>query len=142
MNDAGELPIRVHLTSSIEELNERTPYESENGMFYQQRLKIFADGALGAGTAALIKPGGDGFTGILYYAKDDLKEKITKAWKKGFQLEVHVIGDAAAEQVVSVMSEVQLPYRERPVLTHCQVLNEELVARMARLGAGKLTHRY
>lgn len=106
-----------------------------------RRLKIFADGALGAGTAALIKPDGQGYNGILYYDDKQLREMIVKAAAKGFQLEVHIIGDAAAAQVIKAMEEAKLKYCDRPVLTHCQVLNKDLITRMANLGAGKLTDK-
>ena len=59
-------------------------------------------------------------------------------------LEVHAIGDAAAEAVLDAFdaelgpplpaTEAPLSSRARPVLTHCQVLGDDLIARMAALG--------
>ena len=100
-----------------------------------ERVKIYADGSLGAETAALrttdilasssqIDIGSDenrhvtdyislplldlaqagknkdkGYTGILTHSKDDLKNMVSHARDLNFRVEVHAIGDAAAEQV-------------------------------------------
>ena len=52
----------------------------------------------------------------------------------GFRVEIHAIGDAAAEQVLCAMETAGGCPSERPVLTHCQILGEDLVRQMKRLG--------
>ena len=89
-----------------------------------ERVKIFSDGSLGAETAALrtappsdrsttsttavpstgfetnvIVESAANYSGILYYPDDTLCQQIKQAKSRGFRLEVHCIGDAAAEQV-------------------------------------------
>lgn len=52
--------------------------------------------------------------------------------KKNYQHEIHVIGDKAAEQVLNCLEEVD--DRDRPILTHCQILGSDIVKKMKRLG--------
>jgi predicted amidohydrolase YtcJ len=46
---------------------------------------------------------------------------ITHARGLGFRVEIHAIGDAAAEQVLDALDSAGVSPCERPVLTHCQV---------------------
>ena len=39
----------------------------------------------------------------------------------GFRLEVHVIGDRAAEAAIEAFEKAQITPEKRPILTHCQV---------------------
>lgn len=75
-----------------------------------ERVKIFSDGSLGGETAALRtrEPKSEGnvvdsesaiHTGILYYPDESLCAQIAQAKQRGFRLEIHCIGDAAADQV-------------------------------------------
>lgn len=81
------------------------------------RVKVYSDGSLGAETAAIrllpdpassqssdgnIKSSSSGesqYKGILIQSEKSLKGKIIQAKDKGYRLEIHAIGDAAAEQV-------------------------------------------
>ena len=87
-----------------------------------ERVKIFSDGSLGAETAALrsshslvepisppeFKPITEGtapieeplHTGMLIHKTSELRDMIVHAKRHGFRLEIHAIGDAAAEQVL------------------------------------------
>ena len=69
-----------------------------------ERVKIYADGSLGAETAALRTTGSPtetdpGYSGILTYSKESLQGMVSHARGLGLRVEVHAIGDAAAEQV-------------------------------------------
>ena len=80
------------------------------------RLKIFSDGSLGAETAALrvldqpVSADAEGSavadadgskknTGVLIHSCEELERQMREANLAGYRLEVHAIGDAAAEQV-------------------------------------------
>lgn len=137
------MPIRVFLTPNYAELDgilEKTtgaiPLASTKQRLAVERIKIFSDGSLGAATAA-IKDQGDSYQGILIHTKEKMVQMISDAHSKGFRVEIHAIGDAAAEQVLSAMEEtsriIQPGVLNRPILTHCQVLSEYSLQAMKRL---------
>ena len=126
-----------------------------------ERVKIFSDGSLGAETAAIrvkantpvtfptaeaeedttTSPQTDGYSGVLIHPTRSLIAQIRTAKELGWRCEIHAIGDASAEQVLTAMraayeqeGDTEQMRRWRPVLTHCQVLGEDLVEIMARNG--------
>lgn len=96
-----------------------------------ERVKIFSDGSLGAETAALRiiddTRGGGGADaelshhGVLIHGADEMSSMIALAKRKGYRLEIHAIGDAAAEQVLHAMKGCGICPDDRAILTHCQV---------------------
>jgi len=72
--------------------------------------------------------------GILIHNVDSLTQCVRSAHEKGYRIEMHVIGDRAAELGLQAFEQVGLTPRDRPILTHCQVLRQDLVERMSRLG--------
>jgi predicted amidohydrolase YtcJ len=158
LQQTNRLPIRVFLTPNQAELTklpvdggikgispfraaslavtcegERTMCTAET-MLTMERLKIFGDGSLGAQTAALRDPTGTGqITGVLIQDSSTLSSLIGDASAEGYRLEIHAIGDAAAEQVISAIESFGTTL-DRPVLTHCQVLGPDLIPRMANSG--------
>jgi hypothetical protein len=72
-------------------------------------IKIFADGSLGAYTAALAAPyaGRPGERGMLIHSPTELRSILTTAHRAGFQTATHAIGDAAIRLVVETLDEVQ-----------------------------------
>eukprot|EP00510_Aplanochytrium_minuta_P003757 CAMPEP_0184008710 /NCGR_PEP_ID=MMETSP0954-20121128/2141_1 /TAXON_ID=627963 /ORGANISM="Aplanochytrium sp, Strain PBS07" /LENGTH=307 /DNA_ID=CAMNT_0026287883 /DNA_START=3 /DNA_END=923 /DNA_ORIENTATION=- len=130
----GLLPLRVHLTSSYKESN-TAPYESKSGMLDNKRIKLFADGSLGAGTAAIRDASSKGYSGMLLFELVDLKRQMKLAHDNGYQIETHCIGDAAADQTLRALEETGIKAGDRPILTHCQVLGNDLIERMASIGA-------
>jgi predicted amidohydrolase YtcJ len=104
-------------------------------------IKAFADGALGARTAAMLQPYDDDpkNTGMLMLDAEDLIEFGTRAVSNGFSLTVHAIGDAANHQMLNGFAalrqyeqENNLPhYRHR--LEHVQVLHPDDLNRLTEL---------
>lgn len=104
-------------------------------------IKAFADGALGARTAAMLQPYDDnpGNTGMLMLDAEDLIDFGTRAVSNGFSLTVHAIGDAANHQMLNGFAalrqyeqENHLPhYRHR--LEHVQVLHPDDLDRLTEL---------
>ncbi len=97
-------------------------------------LKVLMDGSLGAHTAYLIEPYADDEdnVGILNYSREELLRMVEKATRSGLQVAVHVIGDGAALEAVSVFGMVEGIQYLRPRLEHCQVLSKEIVEKMAQ----------
>src|SRR3989441_3073292 len=72
-------------------------------------IKVFADGSLGAYTAALGAPyvGRPDDRGMLVHSPTELRSILTMAHRAGFQTATHAIGDAAIRLVVETLEEVQ-----------------------------------
>jgi len=98
-------------------------------------MKIFADGSLGGATAALIKPYTDNETnrGLLIHTDEELIKLVKLARKYNEAIAVHIIGDAAAEQVINAIERYPVTTGKRDRLIHCCVLNEDLINRMKKL---------
>jgi len=98
-------------------------------------VKIYADGSLGARTAALREPYDDNpsNTGILRYTDEQLSELVEKVDSKGMQAIIHAIGDRAVEQAVEALGRIagaNNPRRHR--IEHASLLPRDLRSKMAR----------
>ncbi len=96
-------------------------------------VKIFADGSIGARTAALKKPypGFDNY-GVLNYKKEELKNIVKKANNLGFQILIHAIGDRTIEQVLDVYESEGNPSRHR--IEHFELADDEEIIRAKKQG--------
>jgi predicted amidohydrolase YtcJ len=102
-------------------------------------VKIFADGSLGARTAALHKSYSDDSStrGMMIHSKEKLEELILKTHKARLQLAVHAIGDRAIEAVLTDLEnalKIQPRKDHRHRVEHASVLNKKLIGRMKKLG--------
>jgi predicted amidohydrolase YtcJ len=103
-------------------------------------VKLFADGALTARTAALREDYADdpGNRGVLHAGADTLRDVIFAAHRSGWQVAVHAIGDAAIDVVLDAYDHAQAT-RPRPDprhrIEHCALADDEQLRRIARLGA-------
>jgi len=98
-------------------------------------VKIYADGSLGARTAALREPYSDDppNTGILRYTDKQLSELVEEVDSKGMQVIVHAIGDRAVEQAAEALGRVagvNNPRRHR--IEHASLLPKDLRSKMAK----------
>lgn len=101
-------------------------------------LKAFADGALGARTAALLEPYSDdpSTSGILTNDPEKLKKMAIERDKAGFQLAFHAIGDRAnriALDVFEAVAKANKPRDRRDRIEHAQVVAPEDFVRFAKL---------
>ena len=100
-------------------------------------VKVYADGSLGARTAALRLPYADdpGNSGILRHTDEELGNIVAGADAAGFQVIVHAIGDRAIEQAIQALSRVtgaRNPRRHR--IEHASLLPGDLLAKMVKHG--------
>jgi predicted amidohydrolase YtcJ len=98
-------------------------------------VKIYADGSLGARTAALREPYADdpSNTGILRYTDEQLTELVEAVDSKGMQAIVHAIGDRAVEQSAEALGSVaggRNPRGHR--IEHASLLPRDVRSKMAR----------
>jgi len=100
-------------------------------------IKLFADGALGARTAALEDPyKGGGGRGLLLRSDEELREQLAdiSGWQK--PVAIHVIGGRAIGQVLDGLEKlasrgISFP---RPRLEHCQFMTRRNAERAKELG--------
>jgi predicted amidohydrolase YtcJ len=102
-------------------------------------VKLFADGVIEAGTAALLEPYLDApdSRGIPNWPRDELAEAAATFDADGFQLHVHAIGDdgvRATLDAVEHAAAVNGPRDRRPVIAHLQLVHPDDLPRFARLG--------
>jgi predicted amidohydrolase YtcJ len=106
-------------------------------------LKIFADGALGPRTAAMIAPyeGEPDNYGIVTVDKEEMYELVSRASAAGLPSTIHAIGDRAVHDVLDVYESVrgeemergQLPATRRHRIEHVQLIHPDDKHRLAQL---------
>lgn len=98
-------------------------------------VKLFADGALGARTAALARGYKGGGKGLLLHPDRELKDLIRAAAGLTGRVAIHAIGDAALEQVISAL-EAPGAFKRKPEvrLEHAQLITRGQALRAKRLG--------
>jgi predicted amidohydrolase YtcJ len=139
---SGELPLRItgYLSSddpAIGPLLEAGPRRGRgDGLFRIVGAKFYADGSLGARSAALLDDYADdpGNRGILMRPPDELYRSILPWRAKGFQIAVHAIGDAAVRETLDVFERLGGGPRARDRIEHAQVVSPADVPRFATLG--------
>jgi predicted amidohydrolase YtcJ len=105
-------------------------YLSKNPFNQYGCLKLFADGSLGARTAALRKPYADDPTtsGIAILSPDVLDAWIQTASDAGIQVAIHAIGDRAISDVLDAYKKVSNGKNDlRHGIVHCQITDKELL---------------
>jgi predicted amidohydrolase YtcJ len=106
-------------------------------------VKIFADGALGPRTAAMLAPyeGEPGNTGIVVTDKEEMMEKVSAASAAGLSITIHAIGDRANHDVLDVYEAVRAEEKSRAThhtlrhrIEHVQIIHPADQPRLAQLG--------
>jgi hypothetical protein len=103
-------------------------------------VKIFADGALGPHTAAMLQPfeNEPENRGMLMMDAEELYEHGRLAVENGLSLAVHAIGDRANHEVLNAFAQirqhevVKLPLRHR--IEHVQIIHPDDAPRLAAMG--------
>ncbi|MBC7506311.1 MAG: amidohydrolase [Sandarakinorhabdus sp.] len=109
-----------------------------NDHLAMQAMKLQADGALGSRGAWMKAPYSDapGNRGLPFFDEGELRRLISDASGKGFQVNVHAIGDAANGAALGAFAAV--PEAQRNMLRHrdehAQVVSVDDLPRFARLG--------
>ena len=141
---AGNYDLRnyVMIRAGDEELDrlfERGPRNAlYGGRIWIRAIKISADGALGSRGAAMLEPYSDdpGNTGLITTPYERIHRVAVKALRRGFQLNVHAIGDRANRMVLDAF---EAALKEVPVadhrfrVEHAQILHQQDIPRFAEL---------
>lgn len=112
----GKLSTRVYgmirgVEQDFDTLSARGPITGMADEHYTLRaVKLFADGALGSRGAAMLAPYADAphSKGLLFMDAASLQKQVSKAAGKGYQVNVHAIGDAANAQVLDALERAPL----------------------------------
>jgi len=102
-------------------------------------VKVFADGSLGAYTAALREPyvGRPGDRGVLVHTQQELTDILSTAHRAGFQTATHALGDEAIRRVVEALETVQAESprdRMRHRIEHYELPDEDVLRRTKAAG--------
>lgn len=144
LGTAGELPIRIYAMLADSKDARRIIQSGPRLSQYEDRLqmravKAWADGALGSRGAALLQDYSDQprHRGLMMYTREQFQELATLAAAKGWQLNVHAIGDAGNRLVLDTLETLLTKEQRqalRPRVEHAQVIALEDIRRFGRLG--------
>jgi len=98
-------------------------------------LKLFLDGALGSQGAWLSHPyHGTHESGLVLWEDAAMREAIQKTWENGFEVAVHVIGDAAADHLTDLALELKARGVVGPLhFEHAELVRESTIEKMRGL---------
>lgn len=152
MEDAGELTMRVNLSSimevddpdkAIKELNDMEPVLADSELIKASTAKYFIDGVVEGCTAYLTEPytaaagkGDNYYSEPMWEDFDAYAESMKKVLEEGYQIHVHSIGDAATHMTLDALEYAQNANGDadyRNVITHVQLVAEEDFARFGEL---------
>ncbi|KAI0776794.1 amidohydrolase family-domain-containing protein [Trametes elegans] len=149
MEDENELPIRVYAMADSDRI---TPEQRKDIEIYDpsptahvrmRSVKLFTDGALGSWGAALLAPYSDKpeTHGIMRMSEVELSSLVREWWDKGWNINVHAIGDRANKAVLDALSSVAEVQgglgsvaEKRPRIEHAQIMRQEDLQRSGELG--------
>lgn len=146
LHQNGELGLRVHKNIPAEKIEHAVEVGLRTGFGDEWLriggIKIFADGALGPRTAAMIEPyeGEPDNRGIVVTDKETMKEIASTASLNGLSVTVHAIGDRANHDILDVYEAVRQEEAERGVsplhlrhrIEHVQIIHPSDIPRLAR----------
>ena len=147
----GELPVRLTLQCAMDSPADlralwAAGYRPGTGgrRWKIGPLKLFLDGSLGARTAWLRRDYADapGTRGLCCTNLDDALALARLADAAGMQVIAHAIGDAAMDEMLTVIETLNAPRGGanplRHGVVHCQITTPDQWDRLAALGAGAL----
>jgi hypothetical protein len=108
-----------------------------NELGIMNTVKIFADGVIEGGTAALLEPYlGTDDRGILNWHPDTLKKAVAEYDKEGFQIHVHAIGDWGIRSTLDAFEFARQKNGlddKRHMMSHIQLIHPQDVPRFKEL---------
>ncbi|RZT08424.1 hypothetical protein SAMN05216319_3162 [Duganella sp. CF402] len=143
--DHGKLTTRVYAmigdtAGDFDELSKDGPLKSyANDVYALAAVKLYSDGALGSRGAALLAPYSDmpSTKGLLFYPDAEMRAKMNKAMKAGYQVNIHAIGDAGNHQILDAYAALIPQYNNvglRHRIEHAQVVTLDDIPRFKQLG--------
>jgi len=146
LDASGELKLRTVKSIPLELLENAVAVGLQSGFGSEflriGSVKLFADGALGPQTAAMLQPyeNDSANSGLLFLDAEQILEAGQMAARSGISLATHAIGDRANHEVLKAYAQLrELESQEnRPRLRHriehVQVLHPDDIKQLARYG--------
>jgi predicted amidohydrolase YtcJ len=139
---AGDLPVRVYVMArgvgptAVHYLAEGPEIDLGDGRLSIRSFKLLLDGALGSRGAELTDPYTDapGERGLRLMDDSAVDELVRAARKKGFQINIHAIGDRAIRRVLDAFERGGVTREDRCRVEHASVIAPADLPRFARLG--------
>lgn len=106
--------------------------------FLPKQIKLFADGAIISQLMQMKDGYLDGHHGEWLMAPETLDQRVGLYWDAGYQLHIHVNGDAGLETLLEILERHMRERRRedhRTVIVHFANSTEDQIDRIARLGA-------
>ncbi|MEN3277700.1 MAG: hypothetical protein V7631_3490 [Massilia sp.] len=143
--DQGKLTARIYgmiggTDDDFDALSKNGPLKTYgNDMYALRAVKLYSDGALGSRGAALIKPYSDEphSHGLLFFNTAQMDAKMKKAMARGYQVNVHAIGDAGNKQILDIYRKELAATKsaaQRHRIEHAQVVAPGDIPRFRTLG--------
>lgn len=143
--DNNRLTTRVYAMigdtgADFDQIAARGPLKSyAHDMYAVRSVKLYSDGALGSRGAALIEPYSDEpkSHGLLFRNSADIYAMMEKAMKKGYQVNVHAIGDAGNRQILDGYQKLVKQTGsagQRHRMEHAQVVSLDDIKRFKSIG--------
>lgn len=113
------------------------PGDDDGALLRWGAAKVFADGSAGGLTAAFFDPylaSAGGGTGVFTFPTETIHGLLAKYHAQGWQLDIHAIGDAAIEQVLTGMEALDATPERRHRIEHCGFVTREQRRRMKARG--------
>ncbi len=131
LQKAGDLKMRIYAMLNPKEENfEAFMYKGiyKTDFLNVRSVKLFADGALGSRGAKLLEEYSDdpGNYGILVETPDFLREVSAKAYKHGYQVNTHCIGDSAVRLMLNIYGDLlEEKNDKRWRIEHAQIVHPD-----------------
>lgn len=139
--DVGLLRIRINEMVHESAAKKLGKPLNHNNKYFIRSVKAFADGALGSRGALFLEDYSDypGYRGESRQSEDQIAKSATELLKIGFNMRIHCIGDGANRAAINAYERALQATgidgkKARFALEHCQVLTQEDVPRLAKLG--------
>ncbi|HCT51328.1 MAG TPA: amidohydrolase, partial [Balneola sp.] len=142
--DQGKAKTRIYGMISgsggtFDELSKNDPIKSyANDMLALRSVKLYSDGALGSRGAAMLQPYSDdpGNVGLLFMEQEEMDAAVSKVVGKGFQANIHAIGDAGNRQVLDALEKAQNEHGDQGLrnrVEHAQIVSLTDIPRFKEL---------
>lgn len=142
--DQGKAKTRIYGMISgsgktFDELSENGPVNSySDDMLALRSVKLYSDGALGSRGAAMLQPYSDdpGNFGLLFMDQEEMDAAVSKVVGKGFQANIHAIGDAGNRQVLDALEKAQNEHGDQGLrnrVEHAQIVALDDIPRFKEL---------
>ncbi|MES2150825.1 MAG: amidohydrolase [Pseudomonadota bacterium] len=143
--DHGKLTARIYgmiggTERDFEQLAAKGPLlDYADGMYALRAVKLYSDGALGSRGAAMLAPYSDepAWHGLLFSKDAEIGAMMEKAMRRGYQVNVHAIGDAGNHQIVesfAALIPATASAGARHRIEHAQVVTLADIARFKSIG--------